>query len=244
MGRERFLKLLKEFDDNYILGEIALESFEKEAKENNQTLKQFMSGSDNMPIQWYSQINYNRIKQITQEHDESENKGNAFTPFYCLGDEKLDSFFHTLHKTKLFLTYFEEYNLNNHRDYKSRESLIKKYNTIIEDLKGIKEDDKTISSLETRMKSLKSQPILTKRRIYENLLLFIYVVLTKNKERPFRLTDKIANITNKIIVEYFGENENDNRLQFSRKTDINRLVEHTYKFETMKPISIWHSHGQ
>lgn len=234
MGRDRFLKLLKDFDDNYFIEESRKKYYKDKAEENNQTLKQFFSSDSTSPLQWYSQIDYKKIENATRN-----NPTNPFQPFYNLDEWKLDLFFDILHKTNLFLEYFEKYEFDRLREYKKRERLIKKYNAVIEDQEAIKADDKQIQSLKDRAKSLKISPTITKRRIFENLLYYMCIILDDRKEKTFTLTEQIANITNKIIENYFDDT--DSRTKFSKKTDINNFQRYVYEIETLKPIPLLHS---
>lgn len=235
MGRDRFLKLLKDFDDSYFIEESQKKYWGDKAKENNQTIKQYLSEDHTTPLGWYSQIDYKEIERGTRN-----NPTNSFEPFYILDERKLDMFFNALHKTNLFLKYFEKYEFDRLRAYKGRESLIKKYHIIIEDLEAIKADEDLIKLLKDRTKSLKITPTITKRRIFENLLFYMYIILDERKEKTFTLTDRIANITNKIIESYF----NDTDTKFSKKTDINNFIEYTYEIEIAKQITLLHSKAQ
>lgn len=238
MGRDRFLKLLKDFDDNYTLNGCLKKHNEDKAKENNQTIKQYLSEDPTTPLMFYSQIDYNGIKQVTMN-----TPTNPFEPFYNLDEFELGVLFETLHQTNLLLTYLDKYGINRNRKYKERESLIQKYHIIIEDLEAISAKEDITKPLRKRAEGLKTiPPILTKRRIFEHLLGRMCVILDDGKGEKFILSDRIVNITNKIIKNYF--NDDTKASKFSRKTDIKNFIRHDYTYETLNPIIVFHSKAQ
>jgi hypothetical protein len=103
MGKERFLRELKKFDDNFINSDSeffrkAIIDGVKELKKT--TIKNYMINSEG--LQYYaSQINYTKIKNIVSlnynEDPFSDNDKNPFSPFYEIED--LEYFFKALNRT-------------------------------------------------------------------------------------------------------------------------------------------------
>lgn len=232
MGRDNFLRRLKEFDDNYCLGCESSEDeknyFMNEASREGKTLKEYLS--EKKVLQWYSQINYKKIEQITINSD------NPFTHFYKLDDLFFEIFAYNLHKTSLFLKYYEDRHFDRLRTYKARQSLQKKYKKIIEDLILIETDEKIIEVLKNRMNGLSIQPTITERRIFENLLYAIMVCLGDSRDEKINLTKKIADIANKIIKDYYNKD-----YIFSKNTSVHTFTEYHYTVETAHAIILSHS---
>ena len=231
MSRKKFLNLLQEFDDNYIVNrdKDIKEYFENEAKENNQTLKQCLKNKS--VLCWYSQIDRPRLHNLIMSNDK------LFKDFYYLDKDTLDTLFYTLHITDLFLKYFQEYRFDRLRTYASRQSMIEKYKEVIEDLKiATSVNDKEIELLENRVISLKRQPTITERRIFENLLYRIAYVLADKNKKDFKVTKKIANITNQIIKFYYKKDYN-----FSKQTKLGNFSDYHYTIETAQAIVLIHS---
>ena len=235
--RTRFLKELKEFDDNFINSNI--QSFReifikaKEEKEfRNLTIKEIIN-SMNLG-ESASQIDYSRIQEITNKIF------NPFTPFYKIKD--LTYFFEALSMTNLFLRSHETYKYDELRTYESKESMKKHYKVVIEDLKRMKGDakhiqfEKTINLLQERIDNL-YRTFPTQEQILQNFLLRVYIVLTTKKELS-KPTQKIANITNEIIEDYFSF-EKDKKL-FSKNTNLNLFKPHHYCVGSMERHRLFH----
>jgi len=227
MGKERFLRELKKFDDNFInsdnefLRKLIIDRT-KELKKT--TIKNYMIDSNE--FQYYaSQINYNLIKTITYQNynEDSFNDKTPFSSFYEIED--LEYFFRALNRTNLFLIYHEKYEFDRLRTYEEKEQLKKHYKTVIEDLKIFEYDEKLIKRLEERKNNL-YRTFPTQQQILEDFLMRLFIVLTKKKimKKP---TQKIANITNEIIKEYFAI-EKDKKNFFSKNTDLTLFDEHHY----------------
>jgi len=232
MGRKKFLDLLKKFDDNYILGGDKNPSkgyFENEAKENNQTLKQCFKSKGTR--QWYSQIDRTRLHNLVMSKDE------LFKDFYYLSEKELEPLFYNMHVTDLFLKYYKEYRLDRLRTYDARQRMIQKYKDVIEDLKvttSIKSEE--IERLENRVITLKNQPTITERRIFENLLFWVSYVLTDKSKPVFHVTEKRANITNEIVKHYYKKTSN-----FSKGTKLGDFIDYHYTIELAEPTVLMHS---
>ena len=233
MGIERFLRELKKFDDNFINSDSeffrkAIIDGVKELKKT--TIKNYMINSEG--LQYYaSQINYTKIKNIVSlnynEDPFSDNDKNPFSPFYEIED--LEYFFKALNRTNLFLLYHDKYEFDRLRTVEEKKSLKKHYESVIEDLKILKQDEKTIKLLEERKNNL-YRTFPTKGQILQDFLMSVFLVLSEKKiiRKP---TKKIANITNEIIKEYFGIEDTKN--YFSKNTDLTLFDEHHYFGQTL-----------
>ena len=220
MGRERFLRELKKFDDDFINEEnffrdICIKAKIEKEEFKNLTIKEIINSMGLW--EFASQINYNEIKKITLINN------NPFTPFYEIED--LEYFFRALNRTNLFLIYHEKYEFGRLRTYEEKEQLKKHYKTVIEDLKIFEYDERLIKRLEDRKNNL-YRTFPTQQQILEDFLMRVFVVLTKKKimKKP---TQKIANITNEIIKEYFAI-EKDEKNFFSKNTNLTLFDEHHY----------------
>jgi len=232
MTRKEFLELLKEFDDNYISGgdkNSLKEYFENEAKENNQTLKECLKNKDSLNM--YSQIDRTRLHNLVMDNDK------LFKDFYHLDKDTLEVLFYNLHITDLFLKYYQEYRFDRLRTYASRQLMIKKYKGVIEDLKITTSiTSKEIERLENRIKGLKIQPTITEQRIFQNLLYWVAYVLADKNTKDFKVTNKIANITNQIIELYYQKDSN-----FSKQIKLGSFTDYHYTIESALPIILMHS---
>ena len=251
MDRDRFLRLLKKFDDNYTVFSDDEEIFrivKAEVQKENMTIKEYFSKKEKPTLCYFSQIDYTRIENLTQYNVEDyifsktpiAECPNPFTSFYHLEEEKLVTLFRTLHITNLFLAYFEDIQFDRLRTYKERQSLIKKYDSVIEDLEITTTlEDNAMNILKNRRESLKDAPTITEKRIFENLLFGVFVVLADRDKKTFSLTDRIANITNLIIEHYYSK-----RYNFSKNTNIGNFIDYHYTIETAKPMILFHSPAQ
>jgi len=216
MTRDRFLHLLKEFDDNYTAHKGSVRKhLEDKCKKENITIKESNKGS--RATCFYSQIDYLKIKNIT----ERGGKDNPFLPLYNCHEIELKNLFKLFQDVHILL----ENDFLGARSYKDRMSLISKYNAVIDDLSKTNE---RVEFLLKRKKALEKEPILTKRKIFEHLLFRIWILLVFDKKKHtdskhFKCTEKVANITNKIIKEYFNED-----ITFSRKMNFSYFTKHTY----------------
>jgi len=227
MGRERFLRLAKEFDDNHVslnYDDIKDEVI-KITTEKNITIKKCFEKSKIFYIT--SEINLNKIKNITFHED------NPFKYFYMNSDKQLKIFFEVLHYTNIILKDNGFYSL---RDAKSRNSLVLKYEAVIEDLQEYTfyNGMGRIRDLEERKNILTRKPTLTKRKVFENLLFNVWVFYKYcNGKKDIKTTQKIADITNQLIKDYFDED-----ITFSRKTDMKKFIQYNYYLDNEKKIKI------
>ena len=244
MGRSRFLKLLKNFDDNYIGGGKYIEQMVAECKKANQIAKRENQTSKEILLcinlkYSHSQLDTMKIKLLTSKIDEEEKKNNPFKKFYDLENDRITVLFYVLHITDLFLKYFEDYNLTQLRKYKDRQSLLKKYNAVIEDVELNKifnpnYEKRAIEKLKERVESLNGSIIITERKIFENLLHGIWSLFPSDTDN---LTKKVVNMTNDIIKHCYSK---DN-IRFSRNKEVKKFKKHYYGFESKYTLELMHS---
>jgi len=220
MGRDRFLRLLEEFDNNYSPYIAKTKKWHNEELEKEKVCnKQYHKQTNCKNLFLFSQIDYLKIKIITSKEK------NPFKVFYKLSNEDLEIFFKTLHLTH-YLLVFEPTYMTSKRD---RGILYRKIQDVIEYLETLGGYGRT--TIETLNKIgnelIEEKIFLTKRRIFENLLFDIFMLLEsespKLDKRPLYCTQKIATITNEIIKEYFHEDSN-----FSRKINFSTFTTITY----------------
>jgi len=231
MNRDKFLKYAKEFDDNYCVAKTLGEDSTRDYP--NKTIKEaILARHESPPIQWYSQIKYSKIEHITLSNN------NCFEPFYSFDDKGLYNLFGILHKTGMLLEYFDKYSLDILRTTREQEALAKHYDKVIADVEAKYFDEKEILDfLQNRSDYLKTKVnYISKRNIFENLLVSIIILLAQN-EKDYKLTEKKVEIVNKIIYDYYDE-EN---IRFSRKININNFIKSVYTFEIATKIEITHS---
>jgi len=233
MGRDRFLAELKIFDDYYtsfLEHKEELETFDKVAKENNQTIKEYFSQKAKPTLYFFSQIDFQKIKQITLSSN------NPFKYFYDWGDDELYSLFKLLHTTNLFLKYYEAGKLDQLRKYEQRKSMRNKYKAVIEDLEAIFGDNHDwIEYLKNRHEALGEPPTITERRIFENLLLGVCTIGTATDNYRDHPTPKEAEVVNALISEYFGKD-----IKFSTKQSFNSFKAYYYQVESREGIRLIH----
>lgn len=238
MDRYEFLQIAKDFDDNYLINEnedsFIRKNIKEKALKNKQTIKEYLSCDDTMPLQWYSQLDYSKIKQLTL----LDNDSNPFYELYDYKPEALKYFFKVLNETNLLLKYYEIYKIDRLRSNEEQVSLATKYEEVIKDLKILKYKTDIIDKLEARRKQLTKNNFiyLTKDRIFQNFLSkmhFVYDIQTDTES--FHTRQPVVKTVNKIICKYFDE---DNT--FTRKTDILKLKPFHYTFETQKEIIVHH----
>ena len=230
MGREKFLKHLKEFDDTYVSD--GMMKVIEYSIQPNQTPKEFLSSQPKPTLQYYSQIDYEAIRSITN----LPNEDNPFSEFYNLDELGLRLFFKALHNTNLFLKYYEKFELDRLRSYSSRQALKEKYKAVLEDIKTIGADELTIKTLENRIKGLETPLTITERKIFENLLFWVTFALKGKLKHPKQPTNKIAKLTNQIIDLYYGKT-----YKFSRKMNLKNFKTYHYTMETAGTIPLTHS---
>jgi len=237
--RAKFLKELKEFDDNLMENEFLYdemkELLDKQRKEKNSTQSDksllLESGNDGAFV---SKIDYKLIVKLTMNKELK-----IFNEFYNLDNKKLKTFFKTLHKTQIALEDFEERICYEPREKKRRESLVKKYDAVIEDIENHSSSHymsncvTLIKINRDRLKEIVS--LLTERQIFENLLHSIHILIGNRKTNPNYPTRKIATITNNIISEYFGKD-----ISFSEKTKITSFSCWKYSFKK-DSFNLYHS---
>jgi len=219
--RSRFLRLAKEFDNNYFQKGRGVEEILNNLKEEDETIKECLSRL-NISIGQYSQLDYKKLVSITNIPYEDKREAPK-NPYY---------FFIFLSNTNLLLYYYHKYEFDRLRDYESCKRLISKYKAVIEDLKAIKERDETIEALEKRLNDIKlNHTFPTIRNIFEDFLHSMHTCLSKRgKGKSHNLTEKNARITNLIIKEYFSYEET-----FSRNignSHFDTFYEHTYMLES------------
>ena len=221
MDRNRFLKLLKDFDDNYTAYHGSLqEHVKKQAKENGTTIKETFKDSKNLLL--YSQIDYNKIQRLTiiDTSTDEDIAPSCFSFFYEISEDQLKFFFKTIHHTN-YLLKNNDNSFDTLRTYREKQSLINKYQAVIDDMKSIEKDTQWLSN---RMEELTKSFTPTKRMIFENLLFSVFLIIRFDvKNNKQQLTQKITDITNGIIDTYFDED-----VRFSKKTNINNFHEYTY----------------
>jgi len=240
MGRDRFLRLAKEFNDNYIVSNEALIDLVENEKQPNETNKEYLMKINHAKYT-YSQLNYKKLVSITNipHTDKRETPKNPFENFYHLSNHTLHHFFIFLHTTDLFLHYHSKYEFDKLRDYDSKIALANKYVDVIADLEAQKMEFSLspIKILEDRKDSLLSQTTFpTMRNIFEDFLHSIHVLLVGRREgATLNLTEKNANITNLIIEHYFGK-----EVTFSKNVKFDSFHRHSYAIESNHRISLLH----
>lgn len=239
MDRYEFLQIAKDFDDNYFINEkednFIRKNIQEEAFRNNQTIKEYLSSDYTIPLQYYSQIDYPKIKQLTLLSKDS----NPFYELYGYKPESLELFFRILNETDLLLKYYDIYEIDRLRTYNEREELSKKYTAVINDLKAIKSNTNIIERLEVRKQNLTNKTFinLTERRIFESFLSKMHnVYLLQTDQEPGITRGKVVTLVNNIIDKYFGYKIS----KFSRKIDLLKLESFHYTFETRKEIIVHH----
>lgn len=229
--RNRFLRLAKDFDDNYVSSDVVRNETVNKNKKPYQTNKEFLQQND---FDWYlySQLNYIKLRDLVNN---VEKTGKAFKGFYDFDDENLYFLFHSIHITKLFLLYFEKYQFDRLRKYAEKQSLVSKYESVIEDSKALNVDENHIKVLEDRKNNL-HRTFPTEQNIFENFLHSIHIILVKRgKDATHNLTDTTCNVVNLIIKNYF-----DRDVTFSRATNFETFEWHIYRLESLKEISLLH----
>ena len=233
MSREKFLKQAKNFDSNYIYGEDAKKIISEIIIKTDWTPKEYMVSVTNDPklySSWskhfYSQLDYKKIAQLTINKEILNSRGemvkNPFIYFYDLDEDMLNLFFKTLHKIKLALDDFTENKRNELRKKREREALAKKYDSVIADLETLSFEH--IQVLKNRRDLLwTTKENRTERKIFEHLLIHIYIILS-DRNQDFRMTERIATITNNIAYLYF-----DKEVCFSEKVNINNFYPYPYQ---------------
>lgn len=236
MGRSRFLKLLEDFHNNYCMGldksNDVYKIIQEKAEAGGKTIYEYLSCKQGTPISCFSQIDYEKIKRITTI------RKNPFETFYNFEEAALRRFFEALHKTGLFLKYFEKFKMDELRTYKERQVLLKKYNAVKEDLYKVGADNDVISFIENRMIELKKTPTLTERRIFEDFFVSVVLVLPK-RDGGYGATRRAAEITKLITKEYF-----DKDIHISKSTRIENFKTYYYTMETQEKIPLTHSRAQ
>jgi len=111
---------------------------------------------------------------------------------------------------------------------RDREILYRKIQSVIEYLETLGDyGTRTIEDLtEIGDNLIEQNMFLTKRKIFENLLFDIFMLLKSPNlnDRPLYCTQKIATITNEIIKKYFHEESN-----FSRKINFSTFIQTTWE---------------
>ena len=235
--RAKFLKELKEFDDNLMENEFLYdemkELLDKQRKEKNSTQSDksllLESGNDGAFV---SQIDYKLIDKLTMNKELK-----IFNEFYNLDNEKLKTFFKTLNKTHIALDTFEKRLYFELRGEKERKSLVKKYDAVIGDLENTTNIRLSyFDFLRIKRDQLKEKVFpITERKIFENLLRSIHILLGNRKTNPRYPTKKIATITNNIISHYFNKD-----ISFSEKIKIIDFYYEKYSFGLVS-FSLYHS---
>jgi len=222
MSRETFLKELQYFDDNFNV---------ITAKEDRASLRAMDKDKEELKKDRYSQ-SYNRIdiakvKQITLSED------NCFTAFYKLDTEWLYLLFEILSNTELGIVYLNDFS-QNWRDQKEKnrhDTLVGKIDDVLGIAKNVNYElnDATVNDLKN-LQALLNRQHFTESQLFENLLLWVSVILNEVKQGR-----TVHRVTNQLIDEYFSSD-----IQFSRSKNINKLQEHTYYYTDAKGLRLFH----
>ena len=231
MSREKFLKALDFFDKNYNFIVNGDKSTDEYLKDNKEALERWKKSRD---IQMVSRIDISKVKRVKQTENEFTCKfEDCFTPFYKLDNDLLFHFFEELSKVELALIYFDDFS-EHYRDIKQSNKEKAKQNKINEVIEMLNENsnnyETTITDLRRLCNSLDNSHF-TKRRIFEHLLMWVALLLN-----DFKQGRKVANVTNKIIEDYFYED-----ITFSRATKIDTFNPYTYYYTDAKGITLYHS---
>lgn len=241
--RARFLKELKEFDDNLMeVGEERQFLYDemkhlldesRKSKNSTQSYKSLLLETCN-DSSFVSKIDYKLIYNLTTNENLK-----IFNEFYNLDSKKLKIFFKTLHKTQIALDTFEKRLYHEQRGKRQRESLVKKYDAVIEDIENTCPSLymlNCIKLMKIKRKQLEVDVFpLTERKIFENLLRSIHILLGNRKTDPNYPTKKLTTITNNIIKKYFGK-----EISFSEKTQITAFSYNEYSFG-LTSFNLYHS---
>jgi len=240
MDREKFLKLAKDFDENYTplvqnkylaRQEIKIAKA-KDKVETKYTIKKIMETKDN--LRDYSQLNYSKLRNFTYSQQGNKKVGETDKTIfdiylYNMKDEQIIELLHAIHITELFLKYYELYELDRNRSYAEKDRLVKIYQKVIEDMEIIDGSKSTIKELKLRISTITNEgdTQITKRRIFENLLYQIYKIqrVEESKKEIKSIPRKVNELTNIIIADYFSID-----ITFSRATKIKDFEEYAYAF--------------
>jgi len=238
-SRERFLKIFKKLHEEYSPyvpnTDMYLALLEEKKGIKEKTLREALI-KEGVKAN-YSQIDYLKLTQLVL------NDNSVFGVFYDWKKEHIVGLFDAFNRTALFLEYYDYYGFSRLRTYSERQSLIKKYQSVIEDLNYTRATS-CIEHLKQRISILKQVDEgvqLTKRKIFEDLLFAIFSImlqmdkvklpLSKNKIPP-----KVTKIVSSIIEEYFNEDEH-----FGKNMTATRFDEYWYTIEISKELSLFHT---
>jgi hypothetical protein len=238
-SRERFLKIFKKLHEEYApyvpnidiyLALLEVKEGIKEKTLREALIKEGVKAN-------YSQIDYQKLTRVVI------NDNSVFGVFYDWEQEGIESLFRILNKTALFLEYYEYYGFSRLRTWDERIQLIKKYETIIEDLNYIKSTS-CIEKLEKRISTLKQIDEgvqLTRRKIFENLLFNVFFIMIEMGEVKIpsinnKIPPKVARIVSSIIEEYFNDNEH-----FGKNMTATRFDKYWYRIEISRELSLFHT---
>ncbi|MDD5548200.1 MAG: hypothetical protein PHI79_01245 [Sulfurovaceae bacterium] len=246
MGREDFLKKIKEIDDDYIPCESVRETF-MEAKTQ-------MTAKEWLLLHWDTLLSNVDIIAIERSTLSNVKFINPFIDFYDLDSQCLKDIFYLLAKTHKALKYYNEYSSPN-RDLKARntsKNITKKINKIIElimdtdievndyiqrieygeqiDHNFIPKGYKTVEYLAYFKDTLENKHY-TERQLFENLLFEMYHLLKDDFSK-----EQILRAVNLLIKKYFSRD-----ISFTRKINLDNFVQIKYIYETMAGIDLTHS---
>ncbi len=224
MSREKFLKALQHFDDNYN----GIVYNDKELDELYRTNKKFNNDERSRShSQHHSRIDIVKVRQITQIND------NCFTPFYSLKDDQLYYFFGQLSNIHLGLIYLDDF-CDNYRDLKMQnrnKSKQKKIDEVMEMLSADSNNyETTIKDLNCLQNSLDNDHF-TERQLFQHLLFWVSLMLNNLKQNR-----KVSDVTNDMIKDYFSQD-----VTFSRETKIDNFEPFTYYYTDAKGLILYHS---
>lgn len=251
MSRNNFIERLIKIDYSFFVDKSdELEKFliERMKERGFKTLKELFSqgGWDNI----YIEINFTKIRQLTQSYDESIN---PFIKLYSLSDDYLYSFFSIFYKTHFALKYYNDY-CEDYRGLKERNkgsrnthplrNAIDRVLNEIKTLRSEQDDDETkkvINYLENLKGTLENRHY-TKQQVYQDFFYNIHNLFIDEeyedehkKVQKFKKTD-ITNIVNGIIKNYFQ----DDASEFKGYLDFNKYESYKYNYHTKAGITLTH----
>ncbi len=222
MNRDKFLKALQYFDDNYrkVMGRTG---------DNHK----WAYAKNDKYLQLHNRVDVNYVRQITV------NNNNCFEPFYALDNYLLFALFEVLTTTELALTYYEDF-ASKFRDKKQQNrnnALINKMQSIVDYAKEVGEEDdaETLERIFERLGGALNNKHYTVRQVFQNLLFQVSCILPNAKAGANSY--RTANITNALIKDYFGNDD----ISFSRNEDITKYMSTTYHYGDSAGVTLTHS---
>ncbi len=213
MSKQRFLKILEEFNENFYFDftKVEVERLTKKMKEHYHPK--------------FCRLDIKRIKQITL------NNANCFEELYKFDDELLFYLFEIMLQIEQGLIIYEDTIIDYKREIKIKarnNALQKKIDAIIQHAESVnfgmnKITLKDLSDMKTSLDNYH----FTERQLFQSLLYSVTMIHSSGKNNT-----KASNITNKIIRDYYGI-EQDN-IHFTKSTNTNLFKLRTYTYGICK----------